>query len=110
MAPALHPDAHVRHLRLVSNRARCGFARAAADGEALGCVMYMKRRNILFVLAALSISSGFLSQTALAHKEGQILDLSKLPAAAQATIKDHVGDGQMGRIDKLDEGGKTAYE
>ena len=70
----------------------------------------MKRRYTLSALVALSISSGFLSHTVLAHKEGEILDLSKLPAAAQTAIKDHVGDGQVGRIDKLNSDGRTVYE
>ena len=70
----------------------------------------MKRRNILSALVALSFSSGFLFPAVFAHMEGEILHFSMLPAAAQAAIKDHVGNGQMGRIDKLDNGGKTLYE
>ena len=61
----------------------------------------------LLVAVLLTVSPGLIRG---ADSEGTVVKLSDLPAAAQATIKEHQGRGRLGEIVKTIESGEAHYD
>jgi uncharacterized membrane protein YkoI len=65
------------------------------------------RLGPLLVAFLLTVSPGLIRG---ADSEGTVVKLSDLPAAAQATIKEHQGRGRLGEIVKTIESGEAHYD